>query len=187
MDHSRPKLDTWDVFATKLAEMDSTVRENDRLNGAKGSVQLELGDARELPCADDSVDLVVSHPPYLGAIDYSNMYRLENAVLGLDSQAFKSRDLSTTSKQKYLAGMRIVFDEMHRVLKPGKRMAVVIGDNRKDGFIQPTFAHFIVDAEQRLGMALEDIFIWVTSSKAGMSVKRHGNYIDHNYVLVFKK
>jgi DNA modification methylase len=89
--------------------------------------------------------------------------------------------------KNYLDSMQKVFDEMHRVLKPGKFMAVVIGDNRKDGNIQPTFSYFIQDATSRLGLELKDIFVWVTKGKAGMNVKRRGNFIDHNYILVFKK
>ena len=34
---------------------------------------------------------------------------------------------------------------------------------------------------------LKDIFVWVTKGKAGMNVKRRGNFIDHNYILIFKK
>ena len=83
--------------------------------------------------------------------------------------------------------MQQVFDEMSRVLKPKKYMAVIIGDNRKDGNIQPTFASFIQDATNRLELELKDIFVWVTKGKAGMNVTRRGNYIDHNYILIFKK
>jgi DNA modification methylase len=185
-DNSKRPLDIWNEFESKVQTMMVSIGELGKLS-SPGTVNIRQGDSRELEIETDSIDLIISHPPYLGAIDYSNMYQLENVVLGFDQASFKARDISTTSLKKYLEAMQDVFTEMHRVLKPGKRMAVIIGDNRKDGAIQPTFAHFILDAESRLGMKLEDIFIWVTSGKAGMSVKRHGNYIDHNYILVFKK
>lgn len=185
-DNSKRQVAIWDEFESKVRSMMVSIRELRKLS-SPGTVNIRQGDSRDLDIESGSIDLVVSHPPYLGAIDYSNMYQLENVVLGFDQVTFKARDISTTSLKKYLEAMQDVFTEMHRVLKPGKRMAVIIGDNRKDGAIQPTFAHFILDAESRLGMKLEDIFIWVTSGKAGMSVKRHGNFIDHNYILVFKK
>ena len=185
-DNSKRQIDIWNEYESKVRSMMVSISELGKLS-SPGIVNIRQGDSRNLEIESDSIDLIVSHPPYLGAIDYSNMYQLENIVLGFDQASFKSRDISTTSLKKYLEAMQDVFTEMHRVLKSGKRMAVIIGDNRKDGAIQPTFAHFIHDAESRLGMKLEDIFIWVTSGKAGMSVKRHGNYIDHNYILVFRK
>jgi hypothetical protein len=185
-DNSKRPVDIWNEFESKVRSMMVSISDLGKLS-SPGTVSIRQGDSRNLEMLSDSIDLIISHPPYLGAIDYSNMYQLENVVLGFDQVTFKARDISTTSLKKYLEAMQDVFTEMNRVLKPGKRMAVIIGDNRKDGAIQPTFAHFILDAESRLGMKLEDIFIWVTSGKAGMSVKRHGNYIDHNYILVFKK
>ena len=113
--------------------------------------------------------------------------QLENLILGNDNKLIDAKDISTTSMKNYLTSMQDVFTEMYRVLKPGKYMAVIIGDNRKDGKIQPTFSYFIQDATNRLNLELKDIFIWVTKGKAGMNVARHGNFIDHNYILIFKK
>ena len=186
-DKFKPELNVWNTFRSKVISMGKSIDDLNMLAASSSTVEIVQGDARNLPLGNSSVDLVVSHPPYLGAIDYSNMYQLENAVLGFEHSTFKASDISTNSMKKYLESMQEVFSEMYRVSKVGGRIVVIIGDNRKDGLIQPTFAHFIVDAETRLGLKLEDTFIWVTSGKAGMSVKRHGNYIDHNYVLVFRK
>ena len=154
---------------------------------SKAKVSIKAGDARKLEIDSNSIDLIISHPPYLGAIDYTNIMQLENLIIGNDNKEIDVRDISTTSMKNYLISMQKVFDEMARVLKPGKTMVVIIGDNRKDGNIQPTFSYFIQDATNRLGLELKDIFVWVTKGKAGMSVTRRGNYIDHNYILVFKK
>lgn len=154
---------------------------------SKAKVSVKPGDARNLDLSDNSVDLIISHPPYLGAIDYTNIMQLENVILGNDNKIIDAKDISTTSMKNYLLSMQDVFTEMNRVLKPGKYMAVIIGDNRKDGNIQPTFSYFIQDATNRLGLELKDIFIWVTKGKAGMNVARRGNFIDHNYILIFKK
>jgi DNA modification methylase len=164
------------------ADIDNLIEEK-----SKAKVSIKPGDARNLDLQDASVDLIISHPPYLGAIDYTNIMQLENLILGNDNKAIDAKDISTTSMKNYLISMQDVFTEMNRVLKPGKYMAVIIGDNRKDGNIQPTFSYFIQDATNRLGLELKDIFIWVTKGKAGMNVARRGNFIDHNYILIFKK
>ncbi len=173
-------------FQKKIAQMNTSTAELQQIRTGE-LVDISLGDARAINHPDETFDLVISHPPYLGAIDYSNMYQLENALLGFDATSFVAEDISTTSLSLYIKSMRLVLSEMNRILKPGKVGAVVIGDNRKNGEIQPTFSHFIQIACGELGMKLEDIFIWVTSGKAGMSVTRRGNYIDHNYILIFRK
>jgi DNA modification methylase len=178
-----------DVRKSLLDKLESMSKDIDALESKKSNakVKIEQGDARKLPLKNDSVDFIISHPPYLGAIDYTNIFQLENLMLENDNKLIDMNDISTTSLKNYLGSMQKVFDEMYRVLKPGKFVAVVIGDNRKDGNIQPTFSYFIQDATSRLGLELKDIFIWVTKGKAGMNVKRRGNFIDHNYILIFKK
>jgi DNA modification methylase len=178
-----------DVRKSLLDKLESMSKDIDALESKKSNakVKIERGDARKLPLKNDSVDFIISHPPYLGAIDYTNIFQLENLMLENDNKSIDMNDISTTSLKNYLGSMQKVFDEMYRVLKPGKFVAVVIGDNRKDGNIQPTFSYFIQDATSRLGLELKDIFVWVTKGKAGMNVKRRGNFIDHNYILIFKK
>ena len=178
-----------DVRKSLLEKLESMSRDIDSLESkkSKAKVIIEQGDARKLSLKNNSVDFILSHPPYLGAIDYTNIFQLENLMLENDNKSIDVNDISTTSMKNYLSSMQKVFDEMYRVLKPGKFMAIVIGDNRKDGNIQPTFSYFIQDATSRLGLELKDIFVWVTKGKAGMNVKRRGNFIDHNYILIFKK
>jgi site-specific DNA-methyltransferase (cytosine-N4-specific) len=178
-----------DVRKSLLEKLESMSKDIDSLESkkSKAKVKIEQGDARKLSLKNNSVDFIISHPPYLGAIDYTNIFQLENLMLENDNKLIDINDISTTSMKNYLGSMQKVFDEMYRVLKPGKFVAVVIGDNRKDGNIQPTFSYFIQDATSRLGLELKDIFVWVTKGKAGMNVKRRGNFIDHNYILIFKK
>ena len=186
VDNNKIKNNVQDEFRKKLQ---SISRDSANLHKvkSKNTVKIIEGDARQLPLKDNSIDFIISHPPYLGAIDYTNIMQLENLILGNDNKIIDASDISTTSMKNYLSSMQNVFSEMHRVVKPGKHIAVIIGDNRKNGNIQPTFAYFIQDATDRLGLELKDIFIWITKSKAGMSVSRRGNYIDHNYILIFKK
>ncbi|MDO8572033.1 MAG: DNA methyltransferase [bacterium] len=186
VDNKKKKVDVIREFTKKLEEMEVSMSKYREI-ATKSKVEVYKGDARQTGLQNSSVDLIISHPPYLGAIDYSNIYQLETKVLGFKYKDVDAEDISTNSMEKYLKEMRRVFDEMHRVLKNGHYACVVIGDNRKDGNIQPTFSYFIQYATEKLRFELKDIFIWVMSQKAGMSVKRHGNHIDHNYILVFKK
>ncbi len=186
VDKKKKSVEVRELLHGKLSDIGKDV-ESLMPRKSNASVDIFAGDARNLSIEDSSIDFIISHPPYLGAIDYTNIMQLENVILGNDNKDIDTRDISTTSMKNYLNSMQEVFDEMYRVLKPQKFMAVIIGDNRKNGNLQPTFSYFIQDATNRLGLELKDIFVWVTKGKAGMNVARHGNYIDHNYILIFKK
>jgi hypothetical protein len=186
VDKNKKKINVFDSFKKKINDMDKSMEEFIKLSN-DSNTSIVNGDARNLKQIDDeSVDLVISHPPYLGHILYSNIFKLANKIIGHDYDDVKKEDMSTNSLSKYMESMKKVFDEMLRVLKPGKYACVIIGDNRKDGNIVPTFSHFINYAES-INFNLKDIFIWVMSQKAGMSVKRRGNHLDHNYILIFQK
>lgn len=74
---------------------------------------IHLADARSMPeLADHSVDLVVTSPPYWCLKDYGH-----EAQVGF-SEPYPH----------YLASLRAVLTECHRVLRPGCRLAVNIGD-----------------------------------------------------------
>lgn len=82
-----------------------------------------VGDARDLhDIPDGSIDLICAHPPYAGIIAYSP--RLPG-------------DLSGLSVPNFLAGMRQVAAESLRVLKPGGKCAILIGDARKSKRVVP--------------------------------------------------
>ena len=85
-------------------------------------IQFMLGDARKLDLADESVDLICTHPPYADIIQYSE---------DIDG------DLSHLKIKDFLCEIRKVADEAYRVLKEGKFCAILMGDTRKNGMVQP--------------------------------------------------
>ena len=79
--------------------------------------ELMVGDARDLSfLSDNSVDLICSHPPYANIIRYTNS---------------KPDDLSCYSVDDFLEEMNKVAKESFRVLKPGKKCAILMGDLRR--------------------------------------------------------
>ena len=186
LDKNKPPAEPYNEFSKKIEEMNSSMKEfMEAANGA--TIKIQRGDARRLETiGSNTVDLIIAHPPYLGCINYSNIFRLANKILGFDYEETKENDISTNSLKEYMEDMSKVFNEMFRVLKGGRYACVIIGDNRVNGEIIPTFSYFIEYAKKQ-GFKLKDIFIWLMNQKAGMSIKRHGNYIDHNYILIFQK
>ena len=84
--HSRPHLDKEKVPRDALAQFSLRLRKNLegvmelRSNGA-GAIAL-AGNARSMPLASESVDLIVTSPPYANAIDYMRAHKFSLVWLG---------------------------------------------------------------------------------------------------------
>jgi hypothetical protein len=88
--------------------------------------------AMRLPVEDETVDAIVSSPPYFGALDYARDNRLRLWFLGCED--WKELDTSLTANRKvYIPQMSICLKEMHRVLRPGKYCVLVLGDVESNG------------------------------------------------------
>ena len=120
------------------------------------SVQTYIGDARELDLiADETVDLVATHPPYANIISYSSK---KKQVPG---------DLSFAhSLIGYVEGMKEIAKESYRVLRPGRFCAVLIGDTRKHRHHVP-ISFMIMQGFLEAGFILrEDIMKYQWKTKA---------------------
>ncbi len=88
--------------------------------------------AMSLPLQDNSVDAVISSPPYYGALDYGRDNRLRLWFLGVED--YREIDAGLTSSERvYVPQMTRALGEMLRLLKPGKCAVLVLGDYHRDG------------------------------------------------------
>jgi len=93
--------------------------------------------AMNLPIENETVDAVISSPPYFGALDYARDNRLRLWFLGC--RDWKELDASLTANRKiYLSQMRVCLQEIHRVLKSTSHCVLVLGDVDRDGKIRRT-------------------------------------------------
>lgn len=83
------------------------------------SVSLLRGDIRRLPLADESVDLIVTSPPYWAQRSYRDGGEHYDGQLG-----------SEPSAREFLEALWVVTAECWRVLKPTGSMWVNLGDKR---------------------------------------------------------
>ena len=138
---------------------------------------IRQGDARQLDLPNESVDLVCTHPPYADIIRYSE-----------DIEG----DLSHLSIKDFLPEIHRAAEEAYRVLKKGKYCAVLMGDTRKNGMVQP-LAFEAMTLFRLAGFQLKEIVIkeqhncqatgyWKTNS-----VKYNFLLLAHEYLFVFKK
>lgn len=143
----------------------------------QATTSLMLGDARALNIDDCSIDLICTHPPYADIIHYS-----ENI----------NGDLSLLSTKDFLYEMGKVADECYRVLKKGKYCAILMGDTRKNGMVQP-LAFETMRIFELTGFKTKEIIIkeqhnckatgfWKTNS-----IKHNFLLLAHEYLFIFKK
>lgn len=140
--------------------------------------EVSVGDARDLQgVGSGTVDLVCAHPPYANIISYSD---------GI------SGDLSQLKMEDFVAEMRNVAGECYRVLKPGGKCAVLIGDTRKQKRIVP-LGFRVIEAFLRAGFRLRELVIKVqhncktTGFWYRKSIDRNFLLLAHEYLPVFEK
>jgi DNA modification methylase len=114
---------------------DMAVAKN-KLNLDFGAVSILEADCRQMSSAgikSSSIDAIITSPPYSIALDYVKNDAHALGAMGHDLEVIREKFIGVRGKAKtrmglYNEDMRIVFEEMARVLKPGGAAAVVVGD-----------------------------------------------------------
>jgi len=147
-----------------------------------------IGDSRRMiELEDQSIDLIVTSPPYWHIKDY-----------GVPKQIGYGQTL-----HEYLKDLYRVWKESYRVLKPGRRLCINIGDQFARSIIYgrykiiPLHAEVIAQCEE-LGFDYMGAIIWqkktTMNTTGGANVMGSYPYppngmveIDYEFILIFKK
>ena len=111
--------------------------------------QIRLGDARELRKAQlslDSVDAIVTSPPYAGTYDYTEQHRLRLDFLGLPVEEFAGAEIGSRrgfgggdaqsrrrARRVWERSLAACFEQMSRVLRADGRAIIMLGDSVAGG------------------------------------------------------
>ncbi|MDA8223068.1 MAG: DNA methyltransferase [Desulfitobacterium hafniense] len=124
-----------------------------------GDVDLKIGDSRKVSLPDNSIDGIITSPPYSIALDYveNDAHSLED--MGYNLNEIREDFIGVRGKGKdkvelYNNDMRKSYDEMYRILKPNKYAVIVIGNATYQGQEVKT-VEFTVDYMTELGFKLE--------------------------------
>lgn len=137
-------------------------------------------DARNLGKAnDESIDFILTHPPYADIIKYSEGRINEDLsnIHGIDA---------------FVDEMEKVAKELYRVLKKGKYCAILMGDTRRNKMYQP-LAYKVMEKFLKAGFQLKEDIIkrqfnckatgfWVQKSKESNFL-----LIMHEHLFIFQK
>lgn len=154
-----------------------------RLQLRPGNIDLKEGDARKVELPDNSIDGIITSPPYSIALDY-----VENDAHSLEDMGYKLNEIredfiGVRGKGKervelYNNDMRKSYDEMYRVLKSNKYAVIVIGNATYQGQEVKTI-EFTIDYMTGLGFRLEKNILKLIFGLYNVMKKEN--------ILIFKK
>lgn len=139
-----------------------------------------VGDARKLSkYSDNKIDLIITHPPYLNIVQYS-----KNSI---------TEDLSSIGNiPKFFNEIKIISQELFRVLKEDHYCAILIGDTRKAQHYIP-LSYYLLQTFLKTGFVLKEEIIkaqhnCVYSKRWVQSAAKYNFYlIMHEHLFVFRK
>lgn len=148
-----------------------------RLETFKENKDIRLGDAQNLYVKDKSIDFICTHPPYLDIIKYSRDIK---------------GDLSLLDKKDFFTAINKVAEECYRVLRANCKCAILMGDIRKRGYIEP-LGFNVMNIFLSKGFLLKEIIIKeqhnCKSTEKWRQIAKERNFllIQHEYIFVFEK
>ncbi len=172
------------VLKRYVGQINSFIQARDKLNLKIGNAKFELGDSKNLSLEDNSIDAIITSPPYSFAIDYAENDRPQLEYLGYDVSKLKSEMIGLNGKTKkeklsnYFDDMERVLSEMSRVLKIGKYAVIIIGSND------------IQTGGIRLETKVEEIALnhsFVMDQKIVKPIKGIQNTMKDEYILFLRK
>lgn len=172
------------VLKRYMGQINSFIQARDKLKLKIGKARFEIGDARNLTLGDNSIDAIITSPPYSFAIDYAENDRPQLEYLGYDISKLKDEMIGLkgkTRKEKlanYFDDMNEVLSEMSRILKVGKYAVIIIGSND----IQTGGIRLETRVEE---MALEHSF--ALDQKIVKPIKGIQNTMKDEYILFLRK
>jgi hypothetical protein len=183
-----------ELFLRKIKLMQNELRKMTKAVKDVPEVKVICGDARKLEVEVDSIDLVVTSPPYVNALDYYRAHMYNMLWLGMDFDLFKKHEIGGHSHfiinrfrllSEYLGDMLRSMIEMNKVLKKGKLCVIVIGNSSLEYELIESH-NFFAEMGKKIGFKpIKTIFRNIdktrkyTSSDIGK--------IDDEYILVMQK
>lgn len=148
-----------------------------------GNVDIRIGDSRDLSLKEDSIDGIVTSPPYSVLLDYVSNDAHAFKVLGCDLKELRKKFIGVRGKgQKridlYNEDMKNSLKEMYRVLKPGKYAVLIIGNATYQGK-EIKSVEFIIDFAEKIGFKL--------MKNLNKIISGFYNVIKKEDILIFEK
>jgi len=186
-DSVRRRKDSSMAFASRTRLMTQSIMDYDQIRTelklSLGRATIEQGDARALLLRDESIDGIITSPPYAIALDYikNDAHALE--ALGLDIREMREQFVGLRGPMNdrvelYDEDLKKSLDEMMRVLKPNRYAFIVIGNAVYKGRTLES-VELIVKHANKIGLRL--------TNSINKTIFGLYNVMQKERVLIFKK
>lgn len=162
-------LSVWGVLCSNIQSFPSV----------KAKLQCFEADARNSPLENDSVDFVITSPPYINVFNYHQNYRKSVEMLGIDVLEVAKSEVGSNRKFRgnrfltvvqYCMDMSLVFEELKRVCTRNAKIIFIVGREsnvRKTPFYN---ADLLVKVAQVCGFCLKGKQSRVFGNKFGVDI-----------------
>jgi len=141
-------------------------------------------DALHLHLKEDSIDAVVTSPPYMNALDYIRDNRLRLWLLGFSKETNFDKD-SPNSPQEFKQLISECFLRIGKALRPGKKSVIVIGEVNKNGRNVNTASTILEIAKENGNF---DHLITVEDGiPIDRRIRRTGSCTRREWIIVFRR
>ena len=146
-------------------------------------------DARNMDViGSNSVDLVITSPPYPNVTDQTKMHRLSFYWLGIDMEYYKKKEIGArwkrgrkTALKDYFTEMEECFVQVYRVMKDRAYLCVVLGSPKGDSVRSHTI-------ESLIGVVKELGFLFITKfERSVISQAIPAKQFPEEEILIFQK
>jgi len=166
-----------------LASVEDYYSARNELNLKLGKIKTIQGDARNINLKNESVDGIITSPPYSIALNYVANDAHSLKALGYDLDKIKEefigvRGTGFNKFQLYDEDMKKAYNEMYRVLKKNKYCVVIIGN--------VTYQGQEIDTTQNVVNYCEEIG-FKTIKKMEKIIYGLYNVMQKEYILIFQK
>jgi site-specific DNA-methyltransferase (cytosine-N4-specific) len=188
-------LQTVQLFQKKLDDMINRMKEFSE-KAAAVDVKLLCQDTRSLARSTqlglESFDLVVTSPPYVNAYDYHKYHRQRMNWLDIDASRVRRLEIGghdrytrkNADSTTYFSDLAESFSGVRRLMRPGARCCVVIGDGIVGGREIPTHKT-LVETLMKTKFDFEAGVVRKVDTQS--KYFRQGARIQHEYILVLRK
>ena len=141
-------------------------------------------DALNMKIEKDSIDCIITSPPYSFAIDYAENDRDQLEFLGYDADELKNKLIGLKGKtksqklQNYFSDMDTFCSQVSHVLKQGKYFVMIIGSNtNQTGGVR--LEETVINSAMKYDMPLVKSIL--------KPIKGMRNTMKDEYILIFEK
>ena len=166
-----------------LASVEDYYKVKQQLKLKLGKTKIIQGDTRKIKLKNESVDGIITSPPYSIALNYVANDAHSLQALGYDLNQIKEdfigvRGTGLNKFKLYDKDMEKAYSEMYRVMKRGKYCVVIIGN--------VTFQGQEIDTTQNVVKCCEKNG-FKTVKKIEKIIYGLYNVMQKEYILIFKK